>query len=421
MIKVGIELPDEKIYGVDMSRPELGNPGVGGSEYLFALLASELSKKGIDVTIYHYSDNLLPLCSNHHVVQDSVAIIAKAEEDGISVLIHQVGKPDAWYERLGISTIRSVAWAHVYLDYRELKALRRCDNVSRVVFVGKEEYDSYIDDDIILKSTYIFNMIPTVVSAEKRTLHKLTVTYVGSLVPAKGFHKLAEIWPEVLKEVPDAELNVIGNGKVYDRNAKLGKFGIAQEDYENGFIQYLLDKNGDILPSVHFLGLVGAEKKEIFAETTVGVVNPTALTETFCMSAVEMEYAYIPVISRGKWGLLDTIQDNHTGFLFHNQSEFIRRMVTLLKNPEQNRRMGENAHKFAKETFSVDVIIPNWIELIHAVDGNLPVQYHGVQRNWGNDYKWAKRVIRFVRFEMGMKVVPSFHDLKNALKKMIRR
>ena len=32
MIKVGVELPDDKIKGVDLSRPELGNPGVGGSE-----------------------------------------------------------------------------------------------------------------------------------------------------------------------------------------------------------------------------------------------------------------------------------------------------------------------------------------------------------------------------------------------------
>ena len=63
MLKVGVELPEDKIYGVDLSRPELGNPGVGGSEYLFALLASELYKNGMDVTIYHYSDNVLPSSS----------------------------------------------------------------------------------------------------------------------------------------------------------------------------------------------------------------------------------------------------------------------------------------------------------------------------------------------------------------------
>ena len=243
MLKVGVELPDDKIYGVDLSRPELGNPGVGGSEYLFALLASELYKNGIDVTIYHYSDNILPPGSSKVLVTDSIDMLKKAQSDEISILIHQVGKSNEWYRTLESLNVFSVAWAHVYLDYYELKLLRKCKNVKRVVFVGKEEYDSYIDDDIITKSVYIYNMIPTKIPAQGRNHNGRTVTYVGSLVPAKGFHELAQIWPSVVKEVPDAELNVIGNGKVYNRSAKLGRFGIAQEDYENLFMQYLLDEN----------------------------------------------------------------------------------------------------------------------------------------------------------------------------------
>ena len=78
MLKVGVELPDDKIYGVDLSRPELGNPGVGGSEYLFALLASELYKNGIDVTIYHYSDNILPSGSSKVLVTDSIDMLKKS-------------------------------------------------------------------------------------------------------------------------------------------------------------------------------------------------------------------------------------------------------------------------------------------------------------------------------------------------------
>ena len=45
MIKIGVEIPDEKFAGVDLRNPELGNPGVGGSEYLFTLLASQLKKE----------------------------------------------------------------------------------------------------------------------------------------------------------------------------------------------------------------------------------------------------------------------------------------------------------------------------------------------------------------------------------------
>ena len=71
MIKVGIEVPDQNFSGIDLSQPELGNPGVGGSEYLFTLLASQLIKNGLDVIVYHYSSNSLPIGLRDFVLCDS--------------------------------------------------------------------------------------------------------------------------------------------------------------------------------------------------------------------------------------------------------------------------------------------------------------------------------------------------------------
>ena len=420
-MKIGIELSDSHLSNIDLSNPELGNPGVGGSEYLFDLLASQLQRKNYDITVYHYSNNYLPLGVEEKKVKSNSEVIRCAENDDIDILIYQSGKDDKCYHELTKSNLKAITWSHVYLEYQELVKLRKCTNVKRVVFVGKEEYDSYIDDDIIKRSAYIYNMIPTSLAPQKRELNNPRVTYVGSLVPAKGFHKLAEIWPEVLKRVPNAELNVIGNGKVYNRNAKLGKYGIAQEDYENSFINCLTDENGEILKSVHFLGIVGTEKSDIFSSTTVGVVNPTALTETFCMSAVEMEYAYIPVVSKGKWGLLDTIGNNKSGFLFKTNNEFIDYIVTLLKNTSLNNQMGLYAHEFVKEKFSVDIIIPRWVDLIEQVYNDVPAQYSKVQGNWSNDYKWIKQVIRFFRFTCRLKAVPSFYDIKQYAKRILRK
>ena len=62
MIKLGIELPDKNIFGIDLSNPKSGNPGVGGSEYLFALLGTYLKETADDIEIcfYHYKKNKLP-------------------------------------------------------------------------------------------------------------------------------------------------------------------------------------------------------------------------------------------------------------------------------------------------------------------------------------------------------------------------
>lgn len=420
-MKIGIELPDNNICHIDFSRPERGNPGVGGSEYLFSLLARELYLNNIDITIYHYNDNVLPDGIKHDIVESTIEMLHKASADGMDILIHQVGKTEEWYNCLEQSNLKSIAWAHVYLEHKELCLIRNNENVKRVVFVGKEEYDSYIDDDVIIKSTYIYNMIPTNSHIKNRNVDKPIVTYVGSLVPAKGFHLLAKIWPQIVKEVPNAELYVVGNGKVYDRNAKLGRFGIAQAEYEDRFIRYLLGDDGNISPSVHFLGIVGADKANIFRSTAVGVVNPSALTETFCMSAVEMEFAYVPVISRNKWGLLDTIINGSTGFLFKNESEFIKRIVYLLKNPSINLKMGCSAHNFVKRTFSTDIVIPQWEDLLDEIMNNVPAKIYCIQGNWLNDFKWIKQIIRYLRFGCKLKFIPSFCDIKFCLKKLLRK
>ncbi len=418
MNRVGIELPDMNISGVNLSHPENGNPGVGGSEYLFVLLAKLLAENGYVVTMLHYSKNVLPDGVREIIVKDELDLIESCPDD---ILIHQVGKSAEWYERLSKSKLKAVAWAHIYLEYPEQRSIIHCPNVKRVVCVGKEEYDAYIDSDIIKKSTYIYNMVPMRTKTEIRELDTPTVTYVGSLVPAKGFHKLARNWPKIIKKVPNAELNVIGTGRVYNRNSKLGKYEIAQEDYEQSFMKYLTDSNGSILSSVHFLGIVGEEKKDIFKRTWVGVANPTALTETFCMSAVEMEYSYVPVVSRGKWGLLDTIQSGKTGYLFHSDRQFVNYIVKLLSVKNLNESMGQAAHKFAYSSFNADFLIDKWRVLIDEVSEDKQTKYLGVKGNNLNDFKWVKRIIRVIRFHLKISVFPSFEDIKHFLKVLLKR
>ena len=99
---------------------------------------------------------------------------------------------------------------------------------------------------------------------------------------------LAEAWSNVRERVPDAGLDVIGTGRLYDENAKLGKYGLAEETYEQEFMKWLTDEKGEILPNVRFHGILGAEKYDVFRKCSIGVINPMA-TETFGLAAVEME------------------------------------------------------------------------------------------------------------------------------------
>lgn len=425
MIKVGIELPDASFSGIDLSRPQDGNPGVGGSEYLFALLGRYLAYANKDgeyrIVFYHYNDNFLPSGTESVKVGNQEELVKRADQDEMDILIHQVSKPAEWYHILSGTRLKAIAWAHVYLTYEEVKAINMCENVKRIVFVGKEEYDAYIDDDIILRSVYIYNMINTLKEYEVRKQHyDNNITYVGALVPAKGFHVLAKIWNIVLKEVPDAKLNVVGMGKLYDRQAKMGIYGIAQENYENEFMKYLCDDSGNLLPSVNFLGLLGAEKEQIFANTAVGIVNPTALTETFCVSAIEMGLCGVPVVSKRKWGLLDTVKHNKTGLLFKKESQFANQIIFLLKHRNINNMYGSQAIQFVKDTFDANKIIKHWLQLLNDVYMDKKAEFAGVYGNYTNDFKWAKIIIRFLRFTLHIKIIPSFVKQKYLLKQLLK-
>lgn len=422
-VRVGIELPDKNICNIDLSKPFEGNPGVGGSEFLFVLLAYYLNKhycNTLELCIYHYSENQLQNEIKNVIVKDEYDLLKTCEKDGVDVLIHQVSKTQKWYMNLSQSMIKSIAWAHIYLSYDEMMNIKKCSNVSRVVFVGKEEYDTYIDDDIIEKSEYVYNMLNTKDSVGRKDIYTHEVTYVGSLVPAKGFHVLAKIWPKVLEKIPDAKLNVIGSGRVYDRNAKLGDYGIAQSDYENKFIPYLLNSKGELDDSVRFYGLMGKEKTDILTRTAVGVVNPTALTETFCMSAIEMELVGIPVVSKKKWGLLDTVAHKKTGYLFKTERQFVKCVVKLLRDNNTNKEMGNMGKEYVRQKFEADCLIEQWLNIIKDVYYNIKPIYNEPKGNYLNDYKWIRMLNRFLRFHIHLKFIPSVLEMKNYIKHIIK-
>lgn len=311
MINVALELRDKDLYGLDLSHPENGNPGIGGSEWLFLMLAQYLQifyAKKYRISIFHYSDCKIPEGIKDIRIKTEEELLKMLETSGDEIIIHQIAKSKKWYQRIARINIIDIPWAHCYIKYNEVMDINQCTRVKRVVFVGREELDAYIDDDIIEKSVYIYNMINTKGQHKNRKVNfNKTVTYLGSLVPEKYFHRLAEIWPEILKRVPDAKLQVIGTGKLYNRDAKLGRFGIAQKEYEDYFMKFLTDEKGEILPSVTFLGIVGEDKEEYFTKTAVGVVNPSGVDETFCLSAVEMELCGVPIVTKKKYGLLQPL------------------------------------------------------------------------------------------------------------------
>ena len=387
---IGFYFNDKGFTGLDLRFPFKGNNGVGGTQYCFLMLEALIRYSNHKIVFYHYNENILPSGIDERLIKHREDILDFIDSDNIDIIVFKTEGVNDFIKGLSHLNVHSIAWAHNYIFTREINEYYNNPSISRVVFVGHEMYDRYVDHPIIQKSNYIFNMFDANSFEIRNVPEKPVVTYTGSLVPSKGFHLLAKVWKRILKSVPDAQLYVIGDGKLYDRNSELGKYGIAQKSYENVFIPFV-SEGGKILDSVHFMGSLGKEKEDIYRITSVGVMNPSGRTETFGLSAVEMSACGIPVVTKRTNGLLDTVVDGKTGYLISGERELAKKIIRILKNNELNYHLGCDGKRFVESAFLPEKIVCDWLQLFSDVISNKPAIVQIPISNMSNRFKWLRK------------------------------
>jgi glycosyltransferase involved in cell wall biosynthesis len=200
------------------------------------------------------------------------------------------------------------------------------------------------------------------------------------------------MWNDILKEVPNAKLYVVGSGRLYNHWAELGPLGVASREYEAMFAKYIAP-NGKLIPSVKFCGDLGLEKSEIYYKTTVGVTN--FRPESFCLSALDMEACGVPVVNRNSYGVLDTVKHNQTGLLGRNKKEIKLYIIRLLKDRELNIRLGRKAKRFAESEFLPEKLVLQWMKLFDDIINDRPCEYIKPTKNFRNNMKWLRIINRW--------------------------
>lgn len=390
---------------VDCSNLKNGNPGVGGTYYAMLGVAYFLNHK-VDAKHKYYVfaesvDNLPKDLSKVYVANEGdlnvnidkykidVLVINKTS-DTLDSLINMV-KP---------TNVKVVIWDHCFIPYFELGRYADYENVVRIVAVGKEQLMTFCDHRAFKKGTFIYNLcnyqLPQPQVFEKRKNH---VVYIGSIVSLKGLHLLTKAWPKILKAVPNAQLYIIGSGRLYNQNEKLGKFGIAEYFYEKELLKPILDSNNQIKPSVHFLGVMGEEKFDVLNDAKVAVPNPSGLTETFGYTAVEAELAGCLVATKKCPGYLDTVlgEDN---ILYENVRDLADSVIGLLK---MQRYDSTSVRQMLADKFSNDSIISAWEELFDEIENGLYPK-HG---NLNSELILSRRKIANRKLQKILPILPS--------------
>lgn len=425
-MKIAIYIDNKNINNIDCSDLKRGNPGIGGTEYcilLFAQLYKEYYPLN-QVILIASSNGTLPVVDDVIIEKNILSIprsAAKLNSDIllISSVFEGQPLPNQFFHLIDQKKIKTITWGHNYYLSNFCNQIVKSKFVRANVFVGHQQYDRYLDHKIIFKSTYIYNMYPVVNEPLRNKNDGKTVTYIGSLVPTKGFHLLANAWKTVLTEVPNAELHVIGSGKLYDRTSKLGKYEIAEEKYENSFINAITE-NGKLLKSVFFHGVLGEEKNNLISETSVGVANPSGRTETFGISALDFSARCVPVVTIASGGFLDTVINNSTGLLYNTSSELAKYIIRLLKNTEMNEKFGQNGRNYSYQ-FEPNKLIIKWDELFKKVNEDIELKIEMPSNFVNNNLKKIRIINRRIKQFLNIEYPISVIGIETFGKFLIRR
>jgi glycosyltransferase involved in cell wall biosynthesis len=423
-IKIGFYVQNEGYPNVDCRFPEQGNPGIGGtqfSEISVAYYLNQFYPEQLEILLLAQQTKLLPPSLQSYQIVDHVDAAVKSESEGCNIFIFRTTFLTQYlYEKLCSLKVKAIARSDNLPSIEELNRMVDCPQIKCHVCVGQEELDLYRDHRIFKKSIRVFHPFNIENYVPKNDILKQgnTVVYLGSLIPAKGFHVLARAWSRIVTKNPEAKLIVIGTGKVYSRDQELGKWGVAEESYEANYIRpFLSDENGDVIASVHFAGLLGSEKIEILQNADVGVVNPTGNTETFCISGVEFQACGTPVVSAAKGGLLDTVVHGKTGLLGTSDRDLIRNILFLLDNPDIAREFGQNGINFVREKFDHRLIAKKWLELLIDIYNDRSPQPQPMKPNYFYNAKFLREGMRILKKYVPLSSnIPSWLEIKQVLK-----
>jgi phosphatidyl-myo-inositol dimannoside synthase len=169
------------------------------------------------------------------------------------------------------------------------------------------------------------------------------VVCVSRLVRRKGQDTLLRAWPEVIRQVPDASLLIVG----------AGPYGPA--------LKQLSERSG-LTPSVHFTGPV--PQADLPAHYAAGDVFSMPCrtrrggldVEGLGIVYLEASAAGLPVVGGDSGGAPDAILDGETGYVVGGRDvpALSARLVALLSNPEAARAMGEKGRAWVERDWSWD-------------------------------------------------------------------
>jgi len=179
---------------------------------------------------------------------------------------------------------------------------------------------------------------------------KIKLIFIGRLTPDKGWNftlnSLAKLAPEILAKVV---IIIAGDGTL--------------KDEINQTLQQLT-------PDVYLLGRIPHQDiSNLLMNGDIFITNSEK--ETRGLTVIEAAAAGIPAIAPRAGGVIDTIRDGETGFLYqpHNQTDFLQKLEVLICDRTLRKSMGTEAKTLCQQwswQHTTDNLIEIWSQVISS-------------------------------------------------------
>jgi len=354
-------------------------PCIGGVQSHVAGLASELERRGHEVTILvkqpktDLSNSSILISHNRIIHMESIfplpTIIVPPKPADVREVIrrerfeivhaHHAFTPTSLLsisaaEKLRIPSILTnhtiflasnarYVWAPVsYILYPYRKYINKACLITAVSRAAAKFIEHFADGKKII-------VVPNGVdvkrfeSIEKNIQPNLSekpiILYVGRLVYRKGIHVLVRAMPLILKEIPNAHLIIAGKG------------------YMNSSIRMLI-KSLNLEGNVTMLGFIPDEKlPELYASSHLFVM-PSLYCESFGITLLEAMASGKPVVASNVGGIPEVVKDGVVGLLFRrgDAEDLADKIIRVLSDCNLARSLASNAKELVKERYSWSVV-----------------------------------------------------------------
>lgn len=354
-------------------------PDIGGPATYSKLLFDELPKHGFEVKILSFgSVRHLPKLIRHFVYfckflktgRDSDIIFA---QDPVSVGLPALSAAKILRKKFILKIVGDYAWEQGMQRFGVKDLLDDFVNKKYSwpiqLFKRIQEFVANRADIIIVPSEYlkkivsrwgvnenkirvIYNSfeVPAILLNKEEARQKLNLSgtvlvSAGRLVPWKGFGVLVEIMPQILREIPDAKLVIIGDGP--ERN-----------NLESRIKNFRLDNR------VFLLGKITHEELLYYLKAGDIFILNTGY-EGFSHQLLEAMAMEIPIITTEIGGNPEIIEDKKEGVLVkYGDKEAIRgEIINLYKNKDLRNQIVQNA-KIKLRGFSKGKMLKEIIKIL---------------------------------------------------------